>query len=235
MKRKQKEKIQIANTNLNDSHLIYGLGFKRLMLKFLLVSSLLAGTVLTIILYYQTRFFAVTEAEKKINELLLQQKSIHDYITNHQKPEIYRLKDNKILYEEYFSPQLLSGSYIARNIHSYYNQYRKNSGMEDFYYKLAATNPRNPINQADEFEQRLIDRFNSSGEDKYTEIIKHNGIQYLYVAFPFLPNSGNCMRCHGKPDAAPKELIEIYGDIAGFYEEEGNMRAITSIRVPLEI
>ncbi|KPA13165.1 multi-sensor hybrid histidine kinase [Candidatus Magnetomorum sp. HK-1] len=225
-----------VNFNIQDNNrdLVYGPNFNKLLIKLLLIISLFAGVLLVFIIYYQTRSFAVVEAEKKINTLLLQQKSIHDYITHHQKPEIYRLKDQSMLYKEYFSPQLLSGSYIARNIHHYYNKYRKKYELKEFYYKLAANNPRNPLNKADEFEKRLIEKFSSSNEVKYIEIIEKKGIKYLYYAIPFLPNQGNCMRCHGEPDAAPKELVERYGNTAGFYEKLGDMRAITSIRVPLE-
>ena len=210
------------------------LGSIKWTLMILLLTSLFAGGVLTILLYYQTRSFAVAEAEKKINELLLQQLSINDYVTGQQKPEVYRLKKEGLLYPDYFSPQLLSGSYIRRNIQDYYNLHRKEAGKDEFYYKLAAINPRNPINKADEFELKLIEKLHTSGDSKYSEVIEIDGIQYLYVAIPYAENTAGCMRCHGDPADAPREMVEMYGDKAGFYEKVGGLRAITSIRVPLE-
>lgn len=106
--------------------------------------------------------------------------------------------------------------------------------MAEFYYKLAANNPRNPLNTADKFEQNLIRNFKSGGQKEYSEVVELNGKEYLYYALPFLVNKPSCMRCHGTPDAAPQELVRRYGDTAGFYEKLGDMRAIISIRVPLE-
>ena len=219
---------------IESDHLIYGSQFKRIIVKILLIISLIAASGLAILFYYQTRSLAISDAEKKINTFLLQQKSIHDYLANYQKPEIYRLKEEKKLYNEYFSPKLLSGSFIAREIHEYYNNYRRNNNMSEFYYKMAAINPRNKINTANEFEKKLIEDFKNGRQKKFSKIIKENGKEYLYCAIPFLPNQHNCMRCHGSPEVAPKELIEIYGDKDGFYEKVGDIRAITSIRVSLD-
>jgi diguanylate cyclase (GGDEF)-like protein len=42
------------------------------------------------------------------------------------------------------------------------------------------------------------------------------------------------MKCHSTPDVAPRELIQKYGDSKGFYEQTGDVRAIMSIKIPLE-
>jgi len=41
------------------------------------------------------------------------------------------------------------------------------------------------------------------------------------------------MRCHSTPDVAPKELIKLYGNTAGFHEKIGDIRAMISLKVPL--
>ena len=55
-----------------------------------------------------------------------------------------------------------------------------------------------------------------------------------YYALPFTRNSQDCMPCHSAPELAPKELIDRYGDKAGFGEKIGDIRAIISIRAPLD-
>ena len=47
-------------------------------------------------------------------------------------------------------------------------------------------------------------------------------------------NEKKCMRCHSKPSLAPKDLINMYGDNKGFYEEEGYMRAILTTTVNID-
>ena len=95
--------------------------------------------------------FAIEEAESKIKNLLLKYTALNDYISKHQKPAVAKLKAEGKLYKEYFAPELLSGSYIAKNLHQYYNEARKKSDLSDFYYKLAANNPRNPDNKSRRF------------------------------------------------------------------------------------
>ncbi len=207
---------------------------KKTMLLTLLVISLTASFLLIVFLYHQTREFSINKSEEKIKNMLLMHNAIHDYVTVHQKPEVYKLKNRGNLYQEYFSPEILSSSFMTRNIHTQYNRLRKENGMSDFYYKLAAHNPRNPLNRADTFEEELIQRFNRREISEYRTVIEQDGEKYLYFALPFTENTEACMKCHSTPEAAPKELVERYGNNNGFHEKVGDIRAIISMRVPLK-
>ena len=100
---------------------------------------------------------------------------------------------------------------------------------------MAANNPRNPVNKADDLERELIEMFNKNRKiKKHRDIIKLNGKRYLYFAMPFLENKPRCLICHGKRDAAPIQLQMRYEGIGGFDEKVGDIRAIESIRAPLE-
>jgi hypothetical protein len=160
--------------------------------------------------------------------------AIHNYITDHQKPEIYELKEKGSLYQEYFSPEILSSSFMTRNINEHYSKLRKENNMPEFYYKLAAKNPRNPLNKADEFEEELIRKFNRKEISEYKTVVEKEGEKYLYFAIPFTENIKACMKCHSTPEKAPRELVMRYGDKHGFYEKVGDIRAIISIRAPLK-
>ncbi len=155
------------------------------------------------------------------------------YIAKNQKPEIYRLQEEDKLYREYFSPEILSSSYITRSIHKYYNEKRKEIGLPEFSYKLAANNPRNPLNKSDEFERSIIEKFNNNEIKEYKAVIEQDGEKYLYYALPYMNNSAGCMKCHGEPEKAPREIIERYGSERGLHEKEGYTRAIISIKAPL--
>ena len=178
--------------------------------------------------------YAYLESEKQVLDLLLSHRAVHAYITKVQRPEIYRLKKENKLYQEYFSPKLMSFTYIARGIKDYLNLERKKNGLPEIYFKLASDNPRNPINQADTWESELLKQMNAGEVKEYREIKEKNGKKFLYVAIPINPSKKGCMVCHGDPADAPKELIEHYGKKAGFYEKVDVSRALISIRVPMD-
>jgi diguanylate cyclase (GGDEF)-like protein len=200
----------------------------------ILASFCVAATILVILFFKQTYTYAISEAEKQIETLLLMHKAIHTYVKKTQKPEIYRLKDTGKLYKEYFNPKILSFTYIARHIKDNLNLELKKFNHSPIYFKSAAINPRNLINKANQQEQNLLKMMNAKKITKYSEIITKNGLPYLYFAMPVNSNKQSCLRCHGDPKDAPQELIERYGSKAGFYEKFGEIRALISIRIPLK-
>ncbi|MBF0251121.1 MAG: DUF3365 domain-containing protein [Alphaproteobacteria bacterium] len=181
----------------------------------------------------KTHDYALGEAEKLVQTMLLQHKAVHSYVTKVSRPEIYRLKEEGKLYEEYFSPKTMSFTYTARGVKDLFNEHRMKAGLEPIYFKLASNNPRNPINRADELEERILRQMNESALDKYREVVTMDGEDFLYVALPVDPMTPGCLKCHGDPADAPKELVAVYGDKAGFYEQDVKIRALLSIRVPL--
>ncbi len=207
---------------------------KFLSVKTVLLLFVFLYSALCLFYWSETRNYAQNESFKKIQNLLFMHKAIHGYVEELQKPAIYELKESGRLYKEYFSPQILSFTFIARNIKDYYNKERVKAAQSPIYFKLASSNPRNEINKASADEEALIQRFNAKKTKEYKSVIEENGSKFLYYALPVQPNQTSCMRCHGTPDKAPKELIELRGDKAGFYEELGKIRAIISIKAPLD-
>ena len=100
---------------------------------------------------------------------------------------------------------------------------------------MAALNPRNPVNKADALEEKLIRMFNENKEIKdYRKVVRIDGKDYLYVALPFLVNNQKCLKCHGNREDAPLGLQQRYPGLGGFGERVGEIRAIESIRAPME-
>jgi diguanylate cyclase (GGDEF)-like protein len=114
------------------------------------------------------------------------------------------------------------------------NLERQNHGMEPIAFKLASLNPRNPINRADAFEAKLLARMQANSLSQYQDVVTTHGQKWLYLAVPIERSGPGCMKCHGDPKDAPAELVARYGDKAGFYEEADSIRALISIRVPLQ-
>lgn len=197
---------------------------------------LIAGYVIMgIALYEYTHKYAEDQNKKKLDQLLLNQQALHNYIEDELKPVIYKLKEENKLYKEFFDPKVLSFTYIARGIHQHFNTLRDEHNITRIDYKLAADNPRNPINYASADELKLLRYFRDNPSVKeYSSIIHENNHNYIYYAMPIEPSKASCMKCHSTPDKAPVELLKQYGDTAGFRESVGNIRAIISLKMPFD-
>jgi len=214
---------EIAMNKKNRSILI--ILFAVFILIFMLLSSFF---------HSYTEEYAIAEAEKLVQDSLLTHRAIHKYINTVSRPELFRLKDEGLLYQEYFSPKTMSFTYTARGIKTFLNKERKNAGLTEVYFKLASNNPRNEINRADERESRLLKLMNEDELEDYREVIQDtDGQKSLYIAIPTKPITKGCLKCHGDPANAPKEMIELYPEAAGYFEEVGDIRALISIRIPL--
>jgi signal transduction histidine kinase len=201
------------------------------------ISVVVLGVTLAVAagLYQLARLYVLTEAERNIQAVLLAHKGMHRYIQEVMHPAFFKLKAEGMVAEKFYAPEILSSSFIVRNQHKAYNEERKATGLDEVYYKMAALNPRNPVNKADALEEKLIRMFNENKEIKdYKEIVRIDGKDYLYVALPFLVNQEKCMKCHGGRGNAPLGLQALYPGLGGFNEKVGDIRAIESIRAPLE-
>lgn len=205
----------------------------RQVLLILLPIFIVAYVVLVTIYYQKTENYAISEAQKAALDVLLSHKAVHRYVVETQRPEIYRLQGEGLLYKEYFSPKVMSFTFIARSIKELINKEREKVGLPPVYFKLAADNPRNPINQADEYESALLARMNRGEVNEIREVVQQNGERILHVAVPIDRSSAGCLKCHGDPKDAPAELVARYGSERGFHESPNSIRALISIRVPL--
>ncbi len=172
----------------------------------------------------------IEEAEQHVTAILDSANALRTYIETVQKPVIYHLKKEGKLDPNFFDPKVLSASYIARHVLDNYIQ----TSTFPYRFKLAATNPRNPINQADTFEAKILQKFRSGSLKSYSTVLEENGQKYFFHAIPIGRNQPSCMRCHSTPERAPRQLVRLYGDRAGFGEKIGDMRALISLKIPLD-
>jgi len=184
--------------------------------------------------YYVVQAYILDRAQRNVQNLILSQRGLHHYIQQVMHPSFFKAIEDGDVAENYYNPEIFSSSYIVRTMHGFYNKELVKHGRPEIYYKLAAENPRNPVNKADQHELKLLKMFNDRRELKdYREIIEVDGQKYLYYALPFLENSQACMRCHGRREDAPLGLLARYPGSGGFNEKVGRIRAIESIRAPL--
>ncbi len=219
--------------NLVDSGVINMPGKRNNWLKVILIP-VLAAVLAAVGMYYALSAYVMSEAEENIQNILLSHRAVHHYIQRVMHPTFFKALDNEEIPKDYYTPEILSSSFVVRVMHAFHNEERVKAGLPEVYYKLASDNPRNPLNKADEFEMGLIRMFNEQRSLKeFRRVIKLDDKEYLYYAIPFLETNKACIRCHGKRTDAPLGLQRIYSGNGGFNEQAGRIRAIESIRAPI--
>lgn len=195
----------------------------------------MAAAATALATYFLASAYIFRQAEANIHDVLLSHRGLHLYIQRTMHPQFYKDIDAGRIPRDYYSPVLFSSSYMVRVMHGFFNEERVRDGLPRIYYKMAADNPRNPINQATALESYLIKRFNDHRElTQHREEVTVEGRKYLLHAIPFLENSAACLRCHGRREDAPQGLQALYPGGGGFNEKVGMIRAVEVIRVPLD-
>ncbi|MFA7062460.1 MAG: PAS domain S-box protein, partial [Pedobacter sp.] len=200
-----------------------------------LLFSVALAAFIGILTYTVVTRYVEHKAQENLQSIILSHRSFHAYIQQVMLPTYYRAKDEGKVAQDFYAPQLLSSSYIIRVVHDLFNKELSKERLPAVYYKMASQNPRNPVNVADDREAHLIKLFNERRDlNDHTEIKTINGRKYLLYAKPFLETNQACIRCHGKRSDAPLGLQRIYSGQGGFNESTGTIRAIESIRIPLD-
>ncbi len=201
----------------------------------IILAALLVTCVVGSVLYSALDAYVLAQAQEEIQGVLLTHRGIHHYIQRDTHPALYKLIEEGEVPEDFYSPELLSSSFMLRKMNTYFNEERAEAGLPPLHYRLAALNPRNPVNLADEGERNIIDLFNNDRKlTFYRQVVEINGQKFLYLALPFLPNNQACLKCHGVREEAPRQLQARYPGPGGFGERLGQIRAIESVRAPLE-
>jgi PAS domain S-box-containing protein len=202
------------------------------------VTGLMLGCVVGAVLYYGTTTYFMQEAEARLFDLLLQNRALYQYI---QQDVVTAKHDMKVegvgdvTDSNFYSAEMASSAFMARHVTEYLNQERNRYGLPAIIYRIAAVNPRNPVNTANNSDRQLIDLFNTSRDQvSIRRIVTTDSGKYLQVALPFLETGEACSRCHGIPGSASQELVNTNVDVAGSRVESGEIRAIETIEAPLE-
>lgn len=199
-----------------------------------IASALLTLLVSVLIIYSVNKSMkqeALHNAEDKAMIILERNLATHDYFTDELKPKVFELS-NPYRPVDYFEPAWMSSTYAVDKIDKIYKQI--STASEEYYYRTAAINPRNPDHEADEFEAEFLKQ---AVQDP--GLVKRSGIRIINdEPFFYLIRRGSdlresCMKCHSEPDKAPAGLIEIYGSERGFHKKVGEPANAISIKIPL--
>ncbi|XPV74957.1 MAG: c-type heme family protein [Desulfovibrio sp.] len=180
-----------------------------------------AGVMFTSTFYLHMREVLETEVEDKAHVMFNQIDAVKSYVRNILRPIMYeKLKDDTFIIEA------MSSSYISRAVTDIAGT------QEDYIFRRVAINSRNPVYEANTFERQLIFDFRRNPtEEKWSGFKTFNNEEYYVVARPVVFNK-SCMRCHGNPEDAPKELIERYGN-RGFHRKVNIVSGIDMLALPI--
>ena len=170
----------MAKINFNN------LSLKKKILLPLIIVSLLTG-VLTyfyfINLYEDT---LITERIGQARALILSAESVREYVADQQKSELFVKNVNKLenlLKTVPIFAAIKTASTKAKELH--------------FGFKVPKFSPRNPDNEPDEYEAKILKMLESGAKEEYYEIDKAtNRIRY----FKPVRLTEECLKCHGDPN-----------------------------------
>ncbi len=147
------------------------------------------------------------------------------YVKDVLRPKMY-----EILPEDHFIVEAMSTSYVGRDIMG-----RVHDRFQHFRYKRASKRPMNPINQADELELEMIDKFNRDPNIReWSGIVSKDGHSF-YTRARAIYAEAECLRCHGAPESAPPAIIERYGaQNSGYGYQVGEVVAADTVYIPVD-
>jgi hypothetical protein len=129
-----------------------------------------------------------------------------------------------------FDTRFMSTSFAARGVAE-----RLKEKFPDYSFRHISLNPRNPVNQADSFEQDIILFFSKNRVIGKTKgFIMRDKSEFFYVAKPVVTES-SCMQCHSIPHRAPREIISTYGSTAAFGWQPNQVVAALIVYVPTKL
>ena len=106
----------------------------------------------------------------------------------------------------------------------------------EYTYRVASLNPTNQSNRAFDWEADIIREFRNNADRK--QIIAERDSpagRALSLFQPVTVHDQGCLLCHGRPQDAPKSLIEAYGATNGFGFKLNETVAAHVVSVPMAV
>ncbi len=192
----------------------------------LVLFALALGGCISITLYFHFNSIMESQISQRSRMLLAQSNAVQDYVRTVLRPEMF-----DSLPEDRFILKAMSSSYISREVMARLNI----SDDQPYHYRRVSKKPRNPESTPDEFEAGLIARFDKNRDlTMWEDDAMVKNVEYRIVARPVVFKD-SCMHCHGVPEDAPVELLEIYGDKNGFHYTPGEVGGVVVAGFPVEL
>ena len=106
----------------------------------------------------------------------------------------------------------------------------------DYTSTEATLNPTNPRDRAVDWEADIVNRFRNQTEQKEFVGERESGTgRTLYIARPLRITNPACLQCHSTVEAAPRTLIDKYGQANGFGWQMNEVIGAQVVSVPMSV
>lgn len=140
-----------------------------------------------------------------------------------------RPKMSETFGQDFFMMESMSTSYVGRAVMD-----RFQDSIPDFDYRRVSINARNPDSEANAMEKEMIAYFRRNQDaDNWQGLLKTEQDAF-YRRFKPVYFDQSCMRCHGDPSDAPRDLLDIYGSERGFGHYAGELAGVIAVGVPVD-
>jgi len=189
----------------------------------------LAAVVVVVSVNYNMREQALVEAQSKARIILDRNLATHTYFSRIMKPSIFAWSE-PFRSKDYFDHTWMSSTYAIREIEKFF----KTLNPSGYSFKDSAVDARSPENEADEYEKVLFENLKTGRQPETESKVRNiDGKPYLVVLRKGEVMEASCLRCHSRPENAPKGLTDYYGSERSFNRREGELASIVSLRIPL--
>ncbi|TIH15900.1 DUF3365 domain-containing protein [Marinifilum sp. JC120] len=187
----------------------------------LILTSLIIGGVLFAGFSMHMSKVLENVVREKASMVFGQVDSVQNYVRGVLRPQMYEELPDK------FVIQAMSSSFITRNIMA-----RDKNATSSFTYRRVAEGARNPDYEAKGIELELINHFKKKPAQQLWEGYKTiNGEKHFVLARPAVFKK-SCLRCHGKIEDGPVELVELYGN-RGFGHTADSIGGVDFVGLPV--
>jgi two-component system, NtrC family, sensor kinase len=198
-----------------QSKFLLGLAF------ILLCFSILSATLI----YYLERRELEQQSYHQTELVMAAVDATRSYVMEVLRPKMY-----ETLAQDAFVIEAMSTSFVSRAIMERFNE-----ALPAFEYRRVAVNAKNPAYEANELENRMIRYFREHpAEQGWQGIMTQNGRPY-FMRFQPVVFEPSCLRCHGKPEEAPRAVLDLYGSQRGFYTHHEEALGLSSIGIPVDV
>ena len=199
----------------------------KLIWKFNLVLLLIFAVGFALATYVSSRVLQANARDEIVQNARVMMESAlaaRAYTSGQVKP----LLDNQLKYV--FLPQTIPAFAATEQ----FNHLRKT--YADYTYKEATLNPTNPRDRATDWETDIVNQFrNTSGRNEMMGERDTPSGPSLYLARPIQIKDGACLACHSVVEAAPKTMIELYGNANGFGWKLNEVVGAQIVSVPMSV
>ena len=185
----------------------------------------LSGAAISLAAYHYLKHLATQDIYRETEIFISTADATRTYVKDVLRPKVLPLVE-----KNQFIPHAMSTSFVGREIMG-----RLKERFPEFQYKRAASNPTNPLNQADDFEISMLQWFDKNRESReWHGLIRKNDLAY-YTRMRAIYAERQCLRCHGTPADSPREMKLLYGDKGGYGYRIGQVVAADTVYIPVDV